>query len=96
MAQKTDKEFLEYWEKKKRLGRKQYALRDGLKWALATFPFVVLFQFLVLKAEDKQNLWISIGVELVALVITGFILYYFLFWRLYDKKYHQLKNKPIS
>jgi|GEM_PF-1492765 len=97
MADKfSEEEYIKFWEKKRSKGRRKYALIDGLKWSVSTAVFVFLFQYYVLKAADSEYLWITILVDIAGLFIAGYIIYYYLMWRLYEKKYQSLihnKNK---
>jgi len=90
----TTQEFIAFWEQKREKGRIKYALYDGLKWSLFTAVFIVLFQYFVLKTDDPQNLWISIIINVIVVLLAGFILYYYLMWTLYEKKYKKLKTNP--
>jgi Flp pilus assembly protein TadB len=88
----SDKDFITFWEQKRQKGRTKYALYDGLRWSLFTVVFVILFQYFVLETTDPQNLWLSIAINVVVLLAAGFVLYYYLMWMLYERKYLKLKS----
>lgn len=92
MARYTDKEYIDFWEKKRAQGRQRYALLDGLKWSLSTIAIVVFFQIFILDATDKENLYLTIGIESAALLVAGYVIYYYLMWVLYENKYLKLKQ----
>ncbi|QCX54122.1 hypothetical protein [Elizabethkingia sp. JS20170427COW] len=90
-----EQQFLQFWENIKKKGRLKYALKNGLVWGVFSAFFLFLFQYFVLKAEDKDQLWMSAFINTIALLITGIALYYFWIWTLNEKKYLRIKfNQP--
>ena len=81
---------IQKWEKTRQMGPWKYALIYGSIWGIVLGGFIILFNQ-ISKTQNKYDLAGYI-ITFSIYIITGIILYRFIFWRAKEKVYRAWKD----